>query len=93
MVGILGAVGWVLTPMSRLAGRRDGSHVHARQTLAQERVGPRRGGREVNTVQPLVVPTITFPRPSTATHRPLGVHDTPVSEPAPYGGRVAGGEE
>ena len=27
----------------------------------------------------------TFPLPSAATHRPLGVHDTPTSEP-PVGG-------
>lgn len=52
---------------------------------------PRRGRRELNTVQPLVVPTITFPLPSIATHRPLGVHDTPVSELAST--KEGGGEE
>ena len=38
-------------------------------------------GRWLNASHPLVVPTMTLPLPSTATQRPLGVHDTPVRKP------------
>jgi hypothetical protein len=69
----------------RVAGREGGP------SRAQPLRGPEssrevahlcQGGSRPDVSYPLVVPMITSPPPSTATHCPVGVHDTAVREPS-----------